>query len=101
MRKLALLIALCTAGCPGLGQVAFDVQSSGSSTVQGSALGGAFSNNNTNKDHLSSARVSRLTIAPYAKADSFSITTKGTGTQPPQNTTVEADLSLHIVANVL
>ena len=105
---------------------------------------------NTNKDHIDSARVSRLTvkvvgpsdanlsfistleldiqapnlplvriaeiasipagatsvdlqiddqeIAPYAKADSFS---KGSATQPPKDTTLEADLALHIVANVL
>ena len=173
MRTLALLVALCCAGCPGLGQVAFDVDSSGQSTVQGSPLGGVlpkppafgnfgdlsfnqsqdFANQNTNKDHIDSARVSKLTlkvtspangslsflssiefdiqapnlplvriaeaasipagassveltldnvdIAPYAKADSFSITTKGTGTQPSQDTTIEADLTLHIVANVL
>lgn len=173
MHRATLLLVLLAAGCPGLGQVAFDVSSSGQSQVQGSPTGGLlpqpptfgnfgdltfsqsqdFSNNNTNKDHIDSARVSKLTlkvvspsgatlsflssiefdiqapnlpqvkiaeatsipagatsieltlpdqeIAPYAKANSFSITTKGTGTQPPQNTTIEADLTLHIVANVL
>ena len=173
MRKLALLAALFAAGCPGLGQVAFDISSSGQSTVQGSPLGGVlpappgfegftgssfsqsqqFQNNNTNKDHISSCRVGKLTlkvvspsgatlsflskieffiktdalpevriaealavpagatsielslddqqIAPYARSDSFSITTKAAGTQPSQNTTIEADLTLHIEANVL
>lgn len=173
MRKLALLALLATAACPGLGQVAFDIDSSGQSTVQGSPLGGLlpappafenfngaafaqsqqFQNNNTNKDHISSCRVGKLTlkvvspagatlsflskiefyiktdtlpevriaealtipagatsidlalddqqIAAYAKSDTFSITTKGSGTQPPQNTTIEADLTLHIEANVL
>ena len=40
-------------------------------------------------------------IAPDAKSDTFSITTKGAGSVPSQNTTVEADLALHIEANVL
>jgi len=155
MRKLVPLFLLLTAGCPGLGQVAFDVDSSGQSQVQGSPVGGflQFQNNNTNKDHITSCRVGKLTlkvvspaggtlsflsrieffiktakltevriaealsipagttsidlaiddqqIAPYAKSDTFSITTKATGQQPSQNTTIEADLKLHIEANIL
>jgi hypothetical protein len=171
-RPILLLIPLLV-GCPGLGQVGFDVDSPGQSTVQGSPAGGLlpafpgfpafggmsfsqnekFQNNNTNKDHVSSCRVSKLTLkivtpttqalsfiqkieffieapnlpkvriaealsipsgvsmveltlddhelAPYAKAESFSITTTGTASVPPKDTTIEADLTLHIVANVL
>jgi len=173
MRRSIPLLSLLLAGCPGLGQVGFDVDSPGQSTVRGSPAGGllptfpgfpafggmtfsqnqSFANNNTNKDHVSSCRVSKLTLkivtpttqalsfiqkieffieapnqqkiriaealtipfgvesidltiddqelAPYAKADSFSITTTGTASVPPQDTTIEADLTLHIVANVL
>ncbi|MCA1825320.1 MAG: hypothetical protein ABR567_06855 [Myxococcales bacterium] len=173
MRFPILASVMLLAGCPGLGQVGFDVDSTGRSTIQGSAAGGllpafpgftgfgsmsfsqdqTFSNNNTNKDHVSSCRTKKLTLkivsptganlsfisaiefhiqapnlpdvkiaelspipagativelnlddvelAPYAKADSFSITTKGTASVPPQDTTIEADLTLHIVANVL
>ena len=173
MRRSIPLLSLLLAGCPGLGQVAFDVDSPGQSTVRGSPAGGllptfpgfpafgtmsfsqnaSFQNNNTNKDHVSSCRAKKLTVkidspatanlsfissiefhiqapnlpdvriaelspipagsttvdlqlddvelAPYAKADSFSITTKGIASVPPQDTTIEADLTLHIVANVL
>jgi hypothetical protein len=173
MRRLTLVfLMLGTAGCPGLGQVGFSVDSQGQSTFQGNPAGGlltvfpafgsfgnlsfnqnqTFQNNNTNKDHVAEARLTKLTlkivsptgatldflstvefdigaqglptiriaeatipasattvdltldpqdIAPYVKADTFSITTKGTGHQPATNTTVEADLSIHIVANVL
>jgi hypothetical protein len=173
MRRLTLvLLLLGTAGCPGLGQVAFSVDSQGQSTFQGNPAGGflsvfpafggfgnltfkqnqSFQNNNTNKDHVAEARLTKLTlkivtptnatlnflstvefdigapglptiriaeatipanvatidltldpqdIAPYAKADTFSITTQGTGHQPTTDTTVEADLSIRIVANVL
>ena len=172
MHRAIPLIFLLVAGCPGLGQVGFDVASQGTSTVQGSPLGAAlnafpsfsgfgdlsfsqsqdFANNNTNKDHVVQANLTRLTLktisptgatldfiqtvefdiaapglptvriaeatiaagatsvdlsldaqdlAAYVKADSFSITTKGAGHQPSSDTTIEADLSLHIVANVL
>ena len=169
MSRFLLFALVITAGCPGLGQVAFDVQSQGQSTIPGSptssvlpsALGfdglgptqfsqsQDFSNHNTNKGHITSCRVSRLTlkvtspsggtlsflskieffiqtstlgpvriaealsippgamtiddqeIAPYAKSDNFSITTKASGTSPQQNTVIEADLTLHIEANVL
>ena len=173
MSKPFLLALLLAAGCPGLGQVAFDIQSQGQSTIPGSPVSGVlpsalgfdglgptqfsqsqdFSNHNTNKDHLTSCRVSKLTlkvtspsgqtlsflsrieffiqtsslpavriaealsippgaitidlaiddqqIAPYAKSDNFSITTKASGTSPQQNTVIEADLTLHIEANVL
>ncbi|MBS2022488.1 MAG: hypothetical protein JST92_08765 [Deltaproteobacteria bacterium] len=40
-------------------------------------------------------------IAAYAKSDTFSITTDATGHAPKQNTTVEADLTLHIEASIL
>jgi hypothetical protein len=43
-------------------------------------------------------------LAPYLKADSFSITAEGTGTAPrapPQNTTLEATMVLTIDAHVL
>lgn len=174
MRKVALCSLFLLAGCPGLGEVAFDVPSSGQSTVNGAPGGGllpslsgfggfdnmtfsqsqAFRNSNTDKDHIRNAYVTRFTlkvvsppsgqdlsfltsiefkiqtpsfpsvkiasigaiqpgvttvdldltnadIAQYAKADSFSITTTATGHQPAQNTTIEADLTLHIVASVL
>ncbi len=169
MRRTILLFSLVLAGCPGLGQVGFDVDSQGQSTVQGSPLGPtlaafpsfgnfnfsqdqSFQNNNTNKDHVAEAHLTRLhlkvvapttatldfiqtiefdigaqglptvkiaeatipagvgsvdltldnqDLAAYVKADSFSITTKGTGHQPAQDTALEADLTLHIVANVL
>ena len=173
MSRPLLFALVMTAGCPGLGQVAFDVQSQGQSTIPGSPVSGVlpsalgfnglgptqfsqsqdFANHNTNKDHITSCRVSRLTlkvtspsgqtlsflskieffiqtsslpavriaealsipqgamtidltiddqeIAPYAKSDNFSITTKASGTSPQQNTVIEADLTLHIEANVL
>jgi hypothetical protein len=172
MRKWLPLALLVCAGCPGLGQVAFDINSSGQSTVQGSPAGALissfgtfgslanisfsnssdFSNNNTNKDHVTKAQLTRLTLkvvspssatldfistiefdigasnlptvkiasgsipaaattvdltcettdlSAYVKADNFSITTKGSGHQPSQDTTVEADLTMHIEANVL
>ena len=169
MRKLLPFLLLC-AGCPGLGQVGFDVETNGQSQVQGNPLGGAltglpgftnfgnltfsqnqsFSNNNTNKDHVVHANLTKLTlkvvtgdpldfiqtiefhistdkladvkigettisspvtmvdltipdqdIANYVKSESFSITTKGTGHSPAHTTTIEADLTMHIVANVL
>ena len=171
MRKLLPVLFLC-AGCPGLGQVGFDIDTNGSSTVPGNPAAGVFSvfpsfgslgnldfsqqqafqNNNTRKDHVAEARLSKLTlkvtspigdplsfistvefdvgasglptvriaeatipagvstvdltldnqdIAAYVKADSFSITTKGTGHSPIHDTTIEADLTMHIVANVL
>ena len=172
MRKLAIVFVLLSAGCPGLGQVGFTIDSKGTSTIQGNPTGGVlnvfpafggfgsqsfsqnqtFQNNNTNKDHVSSAHMTKLTlkvvspsggtlsflstvefdigatglptvriaeanipanattvdltldaqdIAPYVKADAFSITTKATGQQPTTTTTLEADLSMYIVANVL
>jgi hypothetical protein len=39
-------------------------------------------------------------LAPYLKADSFSISTTASGTPPPQDTVVEADLVLGIEASV-
>lgn len=148
MRKLALLVLLFTAACPGLGQVAFDVDSSGQSTVQGSPVGGLlpappgfenfngasfsqsqkFQNNNTNRDHITSCRVGKLTlkvVSPtgatlsflskiefFIKADTLpevriaeALTipsgARATGTQPSQNTNIEADLKLPIEANIL
>ena len=169
MRRSILLLSLALAGCPGLGQVGFDVDSQGQSTVPGSPAGaflsvfpsfGAFNfsqnqtfqNNNTDKGHVAEAHLTRLhlkvvspttqaldfiqtiefdigaqglptvriaeatipsgvgsvdltldnqDLAAYVKADQFSITTKGTGHQPSANTDLEADLTLHIVANVL
>lgn len=168
MRFLVIVLFL-TAGCPGLNEVGFDVDSQGQSTVPGSPVGGlldvfpsfgnfdfsqnqTFQNNNTNKDHVQQAHLTKLTlkidnpvsatldfiqtiefdvsaqnlptvriasgtipagvatvnltlddvdIANYVKADQFSITTKGAGHQPSQDTTIEADLTLHIVASVL
>lgn len=173
MRRVALLLALACAGCPGLNQIAFDVNSTGRSQIPGSPAGGVlpqlggfgaltnmsfnqshdFTNNNTDKDHIDSARLARLTLkvvdppdqtlsflssvqfhiktdtlpdkviatatsipqgaqsieltipdeelADYARADSFSITTNASGTSPTRNTTLEADLTMHIVAHVL
>jgi hypothetical protein len=79
MRKFfALALTLCGAGCSGL--IAFDVDSSGQSTIQGSPTGGIlppvfsgfnnlsfsqssqFQNNNTNKDHISACHLSKLTL---------------------------------------
>lgn len=169
MRSLLPLLLLC-AGCPGLGQVGFDIDTNGQSQIAGNPLGAAFNvfpgfanlgnldfsqnaafqNNNTRKDHIAEARLSKLTlkvvtgdpldfiqtiefhlsapglpdvriaeatistpvstvdltldnqdIASYVKADSFSITTQGTGHAPVHDTTIEADLTMHIVANVL
>ena len=40
-------------------------------------------------------------LAPYAKSDSFSITTSATGTSPSQNTTLQADLTLNVHASIL
>jgi hypothetical protein len=40
-------------------------------------------------------------LAPYAKADSFSITTQGSGTAPSQDTTIEAAMVLTIDAHLL
>jgi|SRR5438067_8819930 len=135
MRRSIPLLSLLLAGCPGLGQVAFDVDSPGQSTVRGSPAGGllptfpgfpafggmtfsqnqSFANNNTNQQKIRIAEALTIPsgvesidltiddqeLAPYAKADSFSITTTGTASVPPQDTTIEADLTLHIVANVL
>ena len=42
-----------------------------------------------------------LDLAPYVRADSFSITTAATGTSPSQQTTLEADLTLNVHASVL
>lgn len=173
--RLGLLSGLClsslgSSGCSGL--ISFDVNSQGNSTVPGSSpllnLGGtpfsgfnnisfsqsqAFQNNNTNKDHVSSARLTAFTLkvsapssqdlsflrsvsfkiktstlgpqeiahlesfpagaksvqltlddlelAPYVKSDSFTITTDAQGQSPPQDTTLEADLTLHIGASIL
>lgn len=84
MHRMPLPIALCgalaAAGCSGL--ISFDVSSTGTTTVQGSPLGGVldafpafggfgnlsfsqsadFRNNNTNKDHVSSCHLTRLTL---------------------------------------
>jgi hypothetical protein len=170
MRRFAIAALLCS-GCSGL--IGFDVDSSGQSTIPGSPtgslLGGipgfqgfnsmsfsqsaAFQNNNTNKDHISACRLTKLTlkvvtptggtlaplltkidffieapnlqkihiaglnpvpgttsadlqlddvdIAAYAKSDTFSITTAASGQTPSQNTTIEADLKLHVNASVL
>src|SRR5216684_3557461 len=83
MRRLIFpFLMLGTAGCPGLGQVAFSVDSQGQSTFQGNPAGGflsvfpafggfgsltfkqnqSFQNNNTNKDHVAEARLTRLTL---------------------------------------
>lgn len=177
MRRLGLLAALLLLNsCSSL--LSFDVDSTGTATIQhgppgtgliGGALPGfngfdnfnvsqtqAFKNNNTNKDHISSCRLTKLRltvtspaaspgndlsfltsiqfyisapnlpeqriasssalpagqsvvdlaiddvdIASYAKADSFSITTKATGHAPAQDTTVRADLTLNIHASLL
>src|SRR5437867_12532154 len=81
MRKLLPALLLC-AGCPGLGQVGFDIDTNGSSTVQGNPAAGVFNvfpgfgglgnldfsqkeqfqNNNTRKDHVVEARLSKLTL---------------------------------------
>ena len=164
---LAGLLACCS------GLIGIDINASGTATVQGSALGSvlslpagfggltainlsqesAFKNQNTDKDHITSCRVSKLTVkvnspasqdlsfltsiafsisAPnlpkvriahvesipagahsvdltiddvqlgaYCKADTFSVTTDASGHAPPQDTTIEADLRLHIDANLL
>ncbi|HEX9577722.1 MAG TPA: hypothetical protein VF993_08210 [Myxococcales bacterium] len=77
MRRFAIAVLLCT-GCSGL--IGFDVDSSGQSTIQGSPTGAllppafqgwssmsfsqsaVFQNNNTNKDHISACRLTRLTV---------------------------------------
>ena len=177
MRRLGLLAALLLmSSCSSL--LSFDVDSTGTATIQhgppgsvllNNALPGfngfdnfnvsqtqAFKNNNTNKDHISSCRLTKLQltvtspsaspgndlsfltsikfyisapnlpeqliasssalpagqsvvnltlenvdIANYAKADSFSITTKATGHAPAQDTSVKADLTLNIHASLL
>ena len=40
-------------------------------------------------------------LAPYVKAESFTITTDAKGQSPAKSTGVEADLTLHISASVL
>ena len=80
MHKFALALALCGTGCAGL--IAFDVDSTGTSTIPGSPTGGilpsfpgftgfnnlsfsqssVFQNNNTNKDHISACHLSKLTL---------------------------------------
>src|ERR1700704_1570442 len=77
MRRFAIAVLLCT-GCSGL--IGFDVDSTGQSTIQGSPTGGLlppvfqgfnsmsfsqsaqFQNNNTNKDHISACRLTKLTL---------------------------------------
>ena len=77
MRRFAIAVLLCT-GCSGL--IGFDVNSSGQSTIQGSPTGALlppvfqgfnsmsfsqsaqFQNNNTNKDHISACRLTKLTL---------------------------------------
>ena len=76
MRPSALLLALCC-GCSSL--LSFDVDSSGTTTISGGGLlaglpsftgfnnlsfsqSQQFANNNTNKDHISEARLTRLTL---------------------------------------
>ena len=166
MRFLAAAL-IATIGCSGL--INFDVDSAGQTTIPGSLLPTAlnfagfnnlsfsqsaqFSNNNTNKDHISSAHITQFSlkvvtpagaslaflnqvdffiqapnlpkihiaglnpvpaqtlvsltldnvdIAAYAKSDNFSITTSVTGGHSPSSdTTIEADLRLHIDASVL
>ena len=169
MRRFAIAALLCS-GCSGL--INFDVDSSGQSTIPGSPTGSLlpgiigfggfnnlsfsqsaqFQNNNTNKDHISECRLTKLTlkvvspggrtlsfltkidffiqapdlpkvhiaglnpvpgtvsadlvlddrdIAAYAKSDTFSITTEAAGQTPSTDTTIEADLRLHVNASVL
>src|SRR5438045_178215 len=169
MRCFATAVLLCS-GCSGL--INFDVDSNGQSTIPGSPTGSLlpgiigfqgfnnlsfsqraeFQNNNTNKDHISECRLTKLSlkvvsptgntlafltkidffieapnlpkvhiagltpvpgtvsadltlddrdIAAYAKSDTFSITTEASGHSPSVNTTIEADLKLHINASVL
>lgn len=169
MRLPAAIFLLC-AGCSGL--IAFDVDSSGQSTIPGSPTGGLlpslpgfsgfsdlsfsqsqqFQNNNTNKDHISECHLTKLTlkvvspananlgfldqidffiqapnlpqvhiaglkpvpaaatadltldnvdVAAYAKSNSFSITTTASGHSPASNTTLQADLRLHVNASLL
>ena len=169
-KAAAALVGLAAACSPSIG---IDIDASGTATVQGSALGSvlslpggfggltainlsqeaAFKNQNTDRDHITSCRVSKLALkvtspdsqdltflssisfsiaAPnlpklriahldaipagarsvnlslddaqlgaYCKADSFSITTDASGHAPPQDTTIEADLTLHVEANLL
>jgi hypothetical protein len=77
MQRFAIAVLLCT-GCSGL--IGFDVSSSGQSTIQGSPTGALlppafqsfnsmsfsqsaqFQNNNTNKDHISACRLTKLTL---------------------------------------
>jgi hypothetical protein len=88
MRILALLLALPLAGCSGL--LSFDIDSSGTSTIKGQPGGGLlglgglpgfsgfsnlnfssrseFQNNNTNKDHISQARITRLKLTVQSPA---------------------------------
>ena len=177
MRNFALVacVSLCAlGGCSSL--LSFDVNSSGTATIQGggilgNALGGGFAgfnnfnvsqsqdfrNQNTNKDHISECRVTKLTlkvlkpvppaagsdlsfltqidffiaapnlvrvhiagaknlppgqstvdltldnidIAPYAKSDTFSITTDAQGRAPGTDTSIEADITLNIHASLL
>jgi hypothetical protein len=42
-----------------------------------------------------------LDIAPYARSDTFSITTQASGRAPAQSTTIEAALTLNVHASVL
>lgn len=51
--------------------------------------------------HTINLALDDLDIAAYAKADTFSITTDASGHQPPQDTSLRADLTLHIEANLL
>jgi|GEM_PF-2423361 len=99
MKSLAALPTLCTfallAGCSALGQIGFDVTSQGTSTIPGSSLpldlaGTPFDLTLDDEE-----------LAPFVKADSFTITTDAKGTSPMQSTDVEADLTLHISASVL
>jgi hypothetical protein len=46
-------------------------------------------------------QIDGVDLAPYAKADSFSITADGSGVAPPTNTTLEATMVLTIDAHVL
>lgn len=94
MRNFALATCLALCGCSSL--LSFDVDSSGTATIQGSPTGGllgnalgsfsgfsnfnvsqsqSFKNENTNKDHITECRVTKFTlkvtspVAPAAGAD--------------------------------
>lgn len=78
--KALTLFAVVLSGCSSL--LSFDVQQSGQTTIQGGGLLGSlgfgsfsfnqsqdFQNNNTNKDHISECRLTKLTLKVVSGSD--------------------------------